>query len=107
MGVDLGAVQSGNRTKPDGTVLSWTMTDLMKPRENGIVPYFIDWGTSRHPAEGAPAGCVLNQLRAEHPNPNHINSILKAFELDLKIDHGKGTALIALIQTKHGIVEIF
>jgi hypothetical protein len=106
VGVDLGEVQSGKRTRPDGSLLSWTMTDLMKPRESGIVPYFINWGTSRHPAEGAPTGCVLRELKAEHPNPNHVNSLLKAFELDLQISHGKSATLIALLETKHGIVEI-
>jgi hypothetical protein len=106
VGVDLGEVQSGKRTKPDGSVLSWTMTDLMKPRENGMVPYFINWGTSKHPAESAPTGCVLRELKAEHPNPNHLNSILKAFELDLQVAYGKSASLTARIETRQGIVEI-
>jgi hypothetical protein len=106
VGIDLGAVQSGKRTKPDGSVLSWSMTDLMTARENGIVPYFINWGTSKHPASGAPKGCLLKELKAEHPNPNHINSILKAFGLDLQTGYGKSSSLSALIETKNGIVEI-
>jgi hypothetical protein len=106
VGVDLGEVQSGSRTKPDRSVLSWKMTDLMKFRENGIVPYFINWGISEHPAEGAPKGCVLKELKAEHPNPNHLNSVLKAFGLDLQITHGKSASLTARIETKKGIVEL-
>ena len=106
LGVDLGEVQSGSRVRPDGTVLSWKMTDLMKPRVNGIVPYFINWGKSKHPASSAPAGCLLKELKAEHPNPNQINSILKAFGLDLQISHGKSTNLMAIIETKQGTVEI-
>jgi hypothetical protein len=106
LGVDLGEVQSGKRTKPNGSVLSWTMTDLMKHRENGIVPYFINWGNSKHPAEGAPTGCTLKELKAEHPNPNHLNSILKAFGLDIQITHGKSASLSATIETKLGMVEI-
>jgi hypothetical protein len=106
-GTDLGMIQSGQRTKPDGSKLSWTMTDLMTNRENGIVPYFINWGGSAHPAANAPSGCLLKSLRAEHPNPNRINSILKALELDFKIDYGRGAALIALIETPKGIVELY
>jgi hypothetical protein len=106
VGIDLGAVQSGKRTKPDGSVLSWSMTDLMTSRENGIVPYFINWGTSKHPASGAPKGCLLKELKAEHPDPNRINSILKAFGLDLQTSHGKSSSLSALIETNNGIVEI-
>ena len=82
------------------------MTDLMKHRENGIVPYFINWGNSKHPAEGAPTGCALKELKAEHPNPNHLNSILKAFGLDIQITHGKSASLSATIETKSGMVEI-
>ena len=106
VGVDLGEVLSGKRTKPDGTVLSWTMTDLTKVRENGIVPYFINWGRSKHPAVGAPTGCFLKGLRAEHPNPNHVNSILEAFGLELQVSHGKSASITATIETKNGIVEI-
>jgi hypothetical protein len=106
LGVDLGEVQSGSRTKADGTVLSWTMTDLTKHRERGIVPYFIDWGTSKHPAEGAPQGCLLKEVKAEHPNPNHINFILKGLGLELQISHGKGISMMAMIETKNGIVEL-
>ena len=106
VGVELGEVQSGNRTKPDGSVLAWTMTDLRTDRENGIVPFFINWGSSRHPAESTPTGCILKGLKAEHPDPNHLNAILKAFELDLPIEYGKSVTLTARIETKDGVVEI-
>jgi hypothetical protein len=105
-GVDLGTVQSGKRSRPDGGVLSWTMTDLMTNRENGIVPYFINWGRSVHPARNAPSGCTLRDLRAEHPNPNHIVSIFRVLDLDLRVDYGKGTALIAAFTTPKGLVEL-
>jgi hypothetical protein len=106
VGVDFGEVQSGSRTKPDGSVLSWSMTDLMMNRENGIVPYFINWGRSIHPAESAPKGCILKELKAKHPNPDYVRSILKAFDLDLPIEYGKAFELNAIVETKEGLVEI-
>ena len=105
-GIALGNVQSGQRTKPDGTVLTWSMTDLHADREGGIVPFFIDWGSSRHPAEDAPVGCMLKELKAEHPNPDHIKAILKAFELDLPIQYGKVFRMKALIETRQGLIEL-
>lgn len=61
LGVDLGAPVSGNRTRPDGTALSWTMTDLRKDREGGIVPYFIGPGRPR-------AGPSRNAGKHVHPD---------------------------------------
>ena len=105
-GVELGKIISGSRTKPDGSVLSWSMTDLLTEREGGIVPYFIDWGASVHPAASAPRGCILKELKAEHPDPDRIRSILRAFELDLPIDYGRRFTLKAVVETKRGLVEL-
>jgi hypothetical protein len=105
-GVDLGEVQSKSRNKPDGTVLAWTMTDLLRDRENGIVPYFINWGNSVHPAIGAPQGCTIKELRAIHPEPQRIISIMKALGLELPVIPGEKFALIANIETPNGMVEL-
>ena len=52
-GVPLGDVISGCRKRPDGVVLSWRYTDPNVVLEDRLVPYFIDWGTSPHPATTA------------------------------------------------------
>jgi hypothetical protein len=106
VGVSLGTVQPGQRAKPDGTILTWTLTDLEADREGGVVPFFIDWGYSLHPAQGAPSGCALRKLWAEHPNPDRIREILEAFEIDLPIQYGEVFRLKALVETKNGLVEL-
>ena len=105
-GVDMGAILSGSRTRADGTVLSWSMTDLMAHREGGVVPYFIDWGHSPHPAESAPQGCTLVELKAVHPDPPRIRWILGALGLDLPVDRGQEFRLQALVQSRKGLVEL-
>ena len=105
-GVELGEILSGSRTKPDGSVLSWSMTDLMAYREGGIVPFFINWGDSEHPAESAPKGCKLIELRAEHPDPGRIRSILGSLGIDVPVERGREFRLGALIQTPRGLVEL-
>lgn len=106
LGVSLGTVQQGQRAKPDGKILTWTLTDLEADREGGIVPFFIDWGYSPHPAQDAPFGCTLKELRAEHPNPDRIRAILDAFEIDLPVEYGKAFKLKAIVETKNGRVEL-
>ena len=41
------------RARPDGVVLAWRYTDPGVVLEDRLIPYFIDWGTSPHPAATA------------------------------------------------------
>jgi hypothetical protein len=104
--VDLGEIQERSRKRPDGILLEWSMTDLMKNRENGIVPYFINWGDSPHPAESAPKGCILKRLKAIHPEADRLTRILNHLGLDLKVAHGPTAKLVATIETPMGLVDI-
>ena len=106
IGVALGTAQSGQRTRPDGTVLTWSLTDLQSDREGGIVPFFIDWGYSPHPASKTPGGCTLIELKAEHPNPERIRAMLDSFEINLPIQYGKVFRLKATIGIKDGSIEL-
>jgi len=77
--VQLGRVEARSRLLPDGSELTWTMTDLFAPREGGIIPYFINWGDSPHPAAGAPAGCVLLGLRLSIPMRSESGVFLRTW----------------------------
>ena len=105
-GLDLGEVQSGSRRRPDGVMLAWRLTVSRTLTADGIVPFFIDWGKTQHPAKGLPPGCKLITLRAEHPNAKAIESGLTGLGLNIRIDTGPAPALIATIQTPHGQVEL-
>jgi hypothetical protein len=105
-GIDLGQVQSGSRRRPDGVLLSWRLTVSPMLNADGIVPFFIDWGATPHPAASLPKGCVLVALRAEHPDANRLQAQLSALGLNLRVDAGAVPALIATIRTPHGDVEL-
>jgi hypothetical protein len=105
-GVDLGEVLSGSRKRPDGVVLSWRYTDPRMVVANRIVPYFIDWGTSPHPALTAPKGASLLGLRAEHPDVRRVRDMLDRLGLDLPLQRGAAPALIATISSPKGRVEL-
>ena len=47
--VRLGSVLSGRRDRPDGSALHWKLTDPHQVVDDGIVPFFIDWGGSPRP----------------------------------------------------------
>ena len=105
-GVPLGVVKSGSRQRPDGVQLSWHFTDPWAPVADGIVPLFIDWGDSPHPAGDAAKGATLVSLRAEHPDVRSVSEMLRQLGLDLSVKRAQSPALIAVIEGPRGPVEL-
>ena len=105
-GVLLGDVISGSRKRPDGVVLSWRYTDPNVVLEDRLVPYFIDWGTSPHPAMTAAPGLSLRALRAEHPDPERAARTLRQLGIDLPVRRGAKPSLIATIDSPKGRIEL-
>ena len=103
-GVTLGDVLSASRQRPDGTTLRWTLTDLCCVVADGIIPFFIDWGRSLHPASSATTGATLVSLRAQHPNAPEVREKLRAFALPLSVTTGPSPALLAEIDCPMGRV---
>ena len=105
-GVQLGPLRSGSRVRPDGVVVSWQCTDPTTVVADGLIPFFIDWKTSPHPAETAARGASLIKLRAEHPACKQVRDQLLAIGIDIPVDHGPNPALVATLQTGRGLAEI-
>jgi Glyoxalase-like domain len=105
-GVPLGEVMSGSRRRPDGVQLEWKFTDPSTLVADGIVPLFIDWGNSLHPALSAPKGAALVSLRAEHPDVRGVRRMLRHLGVDLLVKRSDSPALIAVIEGPRGRVEL-
>lgn len=104
--IPLGAAQEGSRRLPDGSELRWRLTNPDRLIADGLVPFFIDWGTSPHPAASAPQGLRLVGLRAEHPDAISVGRMFDGLGLEIPVSDGPAPALIATIQTPGGIVEL-
>ena len=105
-GVKLGEVIAGSRQRTDGVVLSWRYTDPRTVVADGVVPFFIDWGTTPHPARSAAPGASLVTLRAEHPDGPRVQSALSRLGIDLVVQRGPRATLIAVIAGPRGRVEL-
>jgi Glyoxalase-like domain len=105
-GVRLGEVISGSRRRTDGVLLSWRYTDPRTVLADGLVPFFIDWGESPHPAKTAAQGATLIALRAEHPDAQGVQRLLRELGLDLPVQAGATPALIAIIDGPRGRVTL-
>jgi hypothetical protein len=105
-GIKLGKVNPGGRKRPDGVVLTWKLTDLSTAVADRIVPGFIDWGETPHPARSSAQGARLVDFRAEHPNPEPVQKMLKQLGIDLPVQTGPQPALIATIIGPKGQIEL-
>jgi hypothetical protein len=105
-GIALGPVANGSRQRPDGVLLSWQFTSPLTILGDGIVPFFIDWKDSPHPAAGSAQGARLIALRAEHPDPERVAAMLKKLGLDVPVARAEKPALIATIESPRGRVEL-
>jgi len=106
-GVALGSVTSGSRQTTDGTVLRWRLTDPGAMVEDGLIPFLIDWGASRHPALSSPRGPTLMSLRAEHSEAERVERAASVLGLELPVARASQARLIARLQTERGEVDLY
>ncbi|MBM4113814.1 MAG: VOC family protein [Phycisphaerae bacterium] len=100
-GVDLGDAISGARDRPDGSKVRWRITPPIF-HGDGMVPFFIDWGETRHPSLDAPTGCRLLRLEGEHPDPERIWRMLSAVGSQLSVSRGPRARLLATLEGPTG-----
>ncbi len=105
-GLALGEPVAGSRVRPDRVTLQWTNTSPLTMTANGLIPFFIDWGASPHPAQSAAGGVSLLELRAEHPDPDAVEPLLQALDLPIGVTRGNAPALIALLDSPRGHVTL-
>src|SRR5690242_9670475 len=105
-GTKLGAVRSGSRKTPEGTTLSWQLTEPQLLQGVGVVPFLIEWNSPLHPADSAITGPPLIELRIEHPEPELIRAQLHGLRLEVAIEQGWCPALVAIFQGANDRIEL-
>jgi len=105
-GVMLGEVRAGERERADGVTLSWQLTDPEPLIADGVIPFFIDWGTSPHPARSAVGGVRLKEIRLEHPDIAEVRRMLRALDLDVPTVGAEYPAVVAVVEGRYGLVEL-
>jgi hypothetical protein len=105
-GIPIGEVRSGSRRRSDGILLSWRLTEPANDKDNGVIPFFIDWGASPHPSQTSAQGAMLTELRAEHPDSERVQRSLRMLGLHMAVTLGPRPALIAIVDGRHGHVEL-
>ena len=125
-GFDPGIVFTMSRTEPEGETLEWKLSLLAKPFGDGLVPFVIDWGKSRHPAtvtrnpsedqthdptddptkDDRTSHGKLSAFSATHPDPAAIQAALHALGVSLDIQSGTIARLSARLTGPAGSIEL-
>lgn len=104
-GYDPGQVMPLSRQSPQG-LLEWRLTMRPERAGGGIVPFLIDWGTTPNPALTCARGCRLVDLRAEHPDPEAVQRLLATLGVSLAVERAAEPAMIAVLDTPKGGIEL-
>jgi hypothetical protein len=85
---------------------AWQLTDPFAERLDGCMPFFIDWGSSTHPAAMLPPGCELVDLTIAHPDAARVESGLRAVGIPIEVTARATMVIAATIQTPNGIINL-
>ncbi|MEV0378693.1 VOC family protein [Nonomuraea sp. NPDC050643] len=109
-GHDPGDPRDMSRRTPAGDLLSWRLTPPPQAGR-GLVPFLIDWGATRHPAESGLPPIALLSLTIAHPDPAAVAGRLAAVGVPLddggpRLVQAPRPHLSAVLSGRHGDVTL-
>lgn len=105
-GYEGGGLVAGGRMKPDGKWLGWTCWGLRNHGFGSLVPFFIDWMDSEHPAISAPLGGRLAGFEIYSPQADDLKRLFAALELDAVVKRHETPGVAAVLESGKGRLEL-
>jgi hypothetical protein len=99
-------VVPGHRTRPDGQVVRWTNVFVSGHGGGTLVPFFIEWHEGAHPADDAPPGLTLASFAIETPQPESLDVVLAALDVEVSVCAAEQDRLVALLDSPRGRIEL-
>lgn len=90
------------RTTPDGVTLAWQLLFARGHDFGSLMPFFIDWGDSPHPADDLHPAGTLEAITVESPHAGTLRRLLGNVDVPLVVRQAAEPALHATIVTPHG-----
>jgi hypothetical protein len=103
LGLATTALETNSRRTPAGDLLQWRGMHLRSPEYRGLVPFFIDWLDSRHPAETSAQGAELASMYVAHPVPAPLRTLYARLGIRIPVVHGSRPGIVATL--RHGSRE--
>jgi len=91
-----------SRSAPDGSTLRWRLLFPRQHRFGELVPRFIDWMDTRHPATTSVAGCRFESFEVGHPDAAALAALLRDLETEIRVQTAEQPYLRLTIGTPRG-----
>lgn len=94
-----------SRRLPTGRLVRWRLLIPAGHAYGHVVPFFIDWGDSPHPAEQSEGACRLACLKITHPEAWSLRPLMERLDVEVEVEAGPA-GLIADLETPKGKVSL-
>ena len=94
-----------SRRLPSGRLVRWRLLIPTGHAYGPLVPFFIDWGDSPHPADGAGGECRLKALSVAHPEAWSLRPLLERLGVEVEVSAG-AAEIAAELHTPNGSVRL-
>ena len=94
------------RRTPDGDLLRWELLVLGGHRFPGLVPFFIDWLETPHPATTNPVAGQYRGLEIRTPDAAALNEIFAGLGIAMSAKQADAVDLTAIIETANGEIRL-
>ena len=94
------------RRTPEGELLKWELLFLGGHRFPGLVPFFIDWLATPHPATTNPVAGQFRGLEIRTPDAAALNEIFAGLGMTMTAEEADSVDITAIIDTEDGEVRL-
>ena len=99
-------IVGGGRRLPDGSWLGWECVGLHSHAFGALVPFFIDWSGSAHPAASAPRGGRLSKIELFSPHADELNRLFQTLGLDFSASRRNKPGITVTLETRNGSQQL-
>lgn len=93
---------TGGRTLPNGKWLGWKLFGIRNHGLGALVPFFIDWTGSEHPAWTAPRGGKFVSLDVATPEAEKLRKIYRVLGLQFDVVGAPTPEFSATVESRKG-----
>jgi len=105
-GLEVRGPGSGSRKTPNGETLRWRALGLTGHNFEDFVPYFIDWGDTKHPATTSAKGVKLISFTIYHPRHAELAELYATIGIPITVKPGAVPQMVLKLDTPNGEVEL-
>ncbi len=93
---------AGGRTLPNGNWLGWKCFGIHNHEFGALVPFFIDWMDSEHPAKTAPRGGHLQSIEVYSPQTRKLRGLYQVLGIGIPVHEAQAPGLSVTLMSAKG-----